>query len=273
MCLIFDPNGHKYSSIDLFDKTDWLSASRISGMFKKPFDSEKVALRSSQKKTSKWYGISPKDILEYWRLENLRSTDLGTGYHEKEEAKLLGLTHVFRYGKDLPIIRSIWENGVKVAPNQKLVDGIYPEHLTFLKWVGICGQFDEIIVADGVVYVDDHKSNKDLMKPPFVNWEGVTEKLLPPLMHLDACKIVECSIQLSLGMYMVLRHNPQLKAGDMTINHITFEIESEDRFRYPIMRRDENGEPIVKNIEKIKVPYLKREVEIIIEHIKNKRNV
>lgn len=270
MAVKFHPDNHKYESIDIFNPIEWKSASKIPSMFKEPFKDD-MHIKSSNKKGGKWYGIAPQEILDIWKTENVRSTTLGTWYHEKEEAKLLGKTHDFRYGKELPIIRSIWENGWKIAPDQKLQDGIYPEHLAYLLSLGVCGQFDEIIVCDGVVYVDDHKSNKDLLKPPYKNWEGITKKMLPPLMHIEDSKLAEYSLQLSVGMYMVLRHNPQLKAGDMTLNHVTFEIEGENQYGYPITKLDENSEPILKGVEKLKVPYLKREVELMFEVIKQER--
>ena len=267
--LTFTEKDHKYTSVDLFDDTKWVSASRLAGMFREPFVAKEQALKSSNKKSSKWYGISPTEILDIWQAENVRSTILGDWYHKKEEAKLIGKETELQYGKELPIFRPIWENGVKLALDQKLVDGIYPEHLTYLQSVGACGQFDKIIVSEGYVHNHDHKSNKDLKKPAFVNWEGLTKKMLPPLMHLDDCKLVEYSLQLSIGVYMVLRHNPQLKPGELILNHCTFEIEAEDKYGYPIMKL-ENGEPILKGVEQIKVPYMKREVELMFEYLKRR---
>lgn len=270
MAVKFYPENHKYESIDIFNPIEWKSASKLASMFKEPFDSE-MHIKVSKNKKSKWYGLAPSEIQEHWKTENVRSTTLGTWYHEKEEAKLLGKTHDFRYGKELPIIRSIWEDGWKIAPDQKLTEGIYPEHLAYMSSVGVCGQFDEIIVCNGLVHNDDHKSNKDLKKPPFKNWDGTYKKMLPPLMHMEDSKLAEYAIQLSVGVYMVLRHNPQLQAGDLTLNHVTFEVSGENQFGYPIIQLDSNNEPIVKDVEKLKLPYLKREVELIFEVIKQER--
>jgi hypothetical protein len=267
----FHPDNHIYRSIDPLDDTQWRSASKLAGAFKEIFDGPAVAASSSLKKSSKWFGVPPEEILQIWQNENVRSTTLGTWYHEKQEQQLLGAATAVRYGHELPIFRPVWVDGWKVAGDQKLVDGIYPEHLAFVKSAGACGQFDEIIVADGFVNVDDHKSGKDIKKPAFKSWNGAVKKMLPPLAHLDDCKLVEHSLQLSIGMYMVLRHNPQLKPGTMTLNHITFELEGEDKYGYPIMRLDSNEEPIVKDVEKIQVPYMKREVELIFDRIKQKQ--
>jgi hypothetical protein len=268
MSVVFYPETHRYESVDLFNKIKWKSASKISGMFKKAFDPIKTAEKCSGNKKSKWYGLTPEEILQYWQMENLRSTTLGTWYHEKEEAKLNGLETIWRYNKELPIIRSDWKDGVKHAPNQKLTDGVYPELLVYLESAGICGQFDDPTIVDGYVHIDDHKSNKDLKKPAFVNWEGMKEMMLPPLSHMENTKLNEYSLQLSIGMYIILRHNPRLKPGTLTLNHVTFEIEGYNRFEYPIMKLDEKGEPILKGVEKIEVPYRKSEVEVIIKWLK-----
>lgn len=271
MAVKFYTEGHRYESIDLTNPIKWFSASKIPTLFKKAFDSKVMALNCSTSKRSKWYGIPADEILNYWTAENVRATTLGTWYHEKEEQKLLNVEFIERYGKKLPIIRPVWENGCKIAQNQKLTDGVYPELLAYLLSVGACGQFDDVTVCDGYVYVDDHKSNKDLKKPAYVNWEGLTERMLSPLLHLEATKLNEYALQLSIGMYMILKHNPLLKPGPMTLNYVSFEVESQDRFGYPIMKLDVNNEPILKSVEKIQVPYLKREVELMFEFIKRQR--
>jgi hypothetical protein len=268
--VLFYPETHTYKSADIFDQIEWVSASKLAGMFKKPFDGPATAAKCSLNKKSKWYGLSPEEILGHWEAENKRSTTLGTWYHEKEEARLNGLTTLSYKGTELPIIRSEWENGVKISPSQKLGDGVYTELLLYLKSAGACGQFDRVNIYNGIVDIDDHKSNKDLKKPAFKNWEGKIEKMQPPLMHLENCKLVEYGLQLSIAMYIILRHNPQLRAGEMFLNHVTFETEGENKFGYPIMKMD-NGEYIIKDIEKVPVPYLKREVELMFEFIKRKR--
>lgn len=272
MCVIFKPENHIYESVGTLNKINWVSASKLAGLFKKKFDGAETAKKVTKKKNSKWFGIPPDEILNYWQMENLRSTTLGTWYHEKEEAKINGLKTLPRYNKELPIVPSIWKDGVKYAPDQKMKEGVYLEHLAYLESAGVCGQWDDVTVADGFVYVDDHKSNKDLKKPAFINWEGITEMMSSPLLHLENTKLIEYSLQLSIGMYIILRHNPILKPGKMILNHVTFEIQGEDRFGYPIMRLDSNNEPIVKDVEKIEIPYRKREVEIMFQWLKEKNN-
>jgi len=270
VALYFEEKGHRYTSIDITDQIKWISASRIASIFKKPFNAPDQALKASTNKKSKWYGIPQNEILTIWENENLRSTTLGTWYHEKEEARLNGLSSLNYKGVELPIFRSVWDDGKKFAPDQKLINGVYTELLVYLRSVHMCGQFDRVNVYNSIVDIDDHKSNKDLKKPAYVNYEGRSERLLSPLFHLEATKLVEYAIQLSAGMYMILRNNPQLKPGVLTLNYVTFEVDSEDQFGYPIMKVDDNNEPIIKGIEPIQVPYLKREIELILEYLKEK---
>ena len=268
MAVKFYTEGHRYESVDIFDSIKWYSASKIPSLFKKKFDAEETAKKVSVNKKSKWYGLPPQTVLDIWQAENLRAITSGTWYHEQEEKELLSYKSLNYKGFELPIIPPVWENACKVAQNQKLTDGIYPELLVYLLSAGTCGQFDRVNVYNKTVDIDDHKTNKDLKKPAFINWEGISEKFLSPLAHLEATKLNEYALQLSIGMYMILRHNPLLKPGKQTLNYVSFEVESEDEYGYPILKL-ENGKPIVKEIEKIEVPYMKREVELMFDFIKN----
>ena len=51
---------------------------------------------------------------------------------------------------------------MKKAPDQKLADGIYPEHMTYLKSASLCGQADRIEVINGKVNIYDYKTNKEI---------------------------------------------------------------------------------------------------------------
>jgi hypothetical protein len=54
----------------------------------------------------------------------------------------------------------------------------------------------------------------------------------------------------------------------LVIEHVKFEIEDEDQYGYPIYKKDENGNFIVKEIEEIELPYLKKEVHTITNWLK-----
>ena len=50
--------------------------------------------------------------------------------------------------------------------------------------------------------------------------------MLPPLSHLDACNYNDYALQLSVYMYIMLKHNRSLEKGVIQMDHVEFEIES-----------------------------------------------
>lgn len=266
MSVIFKPQNHKYESIDSNEGIEWTSVTSFISKYKKPFDALTVAEKSSKSKKSKWYGMSVQDILQAWENESTRAIDQGNWYHNQREADLLELNTIERHGCILPIIRPIITDDVKYAPSQKLQEGMYPEHFVYLKSAGICGQSDLVEVAKGYVNITDYKTNKEIKKESYVNWEGVSQKMLTPVSHLDDCNFWHYALQLSTYMYIILKHNPRLKPGKITIHHVLFYTEGTDKFGNPITKLDEQGEPMVKKIVPYDIPYLKNEVINLIKH-------
>jgi len=136
-----------------------------------------------------------------------------------------------------------------------------PEHFLYLPSMKIAGQSDKVTVAGGRVDILDYKTNKEIKTQGFKNYEGITQKMLFPVNHLDDCNLNHYTLQLSIYMYVILKHNPLLRAGNLTLQHIIFEEEfDKDPYGYPIYTKDEHGNPIIKNIVQYKLPYLKDEV-------------
>jgi hypothetical protein len=272
MSIIFNSDDHSYRSNDGLE-INWISVTTLVSHFKKPFDAKKIAEKVSKKKNSKWYGIEPKIIQQIWTNEADRSTTLGTWYHNQREADLCSLASIEREGITVPVFKPTeLNNGVKIAPSQKLESGVYPEHMVYLKSAGICGQSDLVEVVNGHVNIIDYKTNKEIKKESYVDWEGKSEKLLPPLDTLDDCHFYHYALQLSIYMYIILKHNPKLKPGKIFIHHITFEIEKEDEWGYPIVKLDDNKEPIINKVNPIAVPYLIDEVTAIIHYLHDNKH-
>jgi hypothetical protein len=259
MSIVFNAADHSYKSIDAED-INWISVTSLVSNFKLPFDGKAVANRVTKSKKSKWYGIPPEKILQLWQAEADRAVTLGTYYHNQREADLCSLSSIEREGIPIPVYSPIEEGTLKKAPEQKLTDGIYPEHMVYLKSAGICGQSDLVEVINGKVNIIDYKTNKEIKTESFKNWEGISEKLLAPLNHLDDCNYNHYSLQLSIYMYIILKHNPKLKPGKIYIHHILFEEEGKDEFGYPITKYTSEGDPMVKDVIQMEVPYLKDEV-------------
>jgi hypothetical protein len=271
MSVIFKAENHKYESLDPNDRIDWVSVTKFVSQFKQPFDPVKQSIKSSKNPRSKWYGMKPEDIQAQWVKEADRAVTAGSFYHDQRESDLTSIETIQRSGVNIPIIKPIWEGGVKHAPDQKLTEGIYPEHFVFLKSAGICGQSDRVEVIKDTVDIIDYKTNKEIKIAGFTNWEGKVTKMLGPCEHLDDCNFNHYALQLSTYMYIILKHNPRYRAGKMWLHHIIFEKEGEDKFGNPINKKDARGEPIVKTVVPYEVPYLKSEVIAMIDYTKTNK--
>jgi hypothetical protein len=173
-----------------------------------------------------------------------------------------------REGVTIPIFKPTEvKEGVKLAPSQKLEPGVYPEHMVYLRSVGICGQSDLVEVVNGKVNIIDYKTNKEIKMESYVDWEGKSEKLLPPIDNLDDCHFYHYALQLSIYMYIILKHNPKLKPGKIFIHHVSFEVETEDNWGYPVTKKDANGEPVLKEVKPLALPYLFEEVQTIMHYL------
>jgi len=273
MALIFKPEFHQYQSIDPSEKIDWLGVTTFVSHFKQSFDPVKQATRSSNNVRSKWYGISPEEIQSIWKGEGDRSTTLGTWYHNQRESDIMEFETMERHGVTVPIVKPIIIEGIKYAPDQKLQNGIYPEHLVYLKSAGICGQSDRVEVVNRLVSISDYKTSKEIKLEGFTNWEGRTTKMLYTLDHLDDCHIVHYGLQLSLYLYMILKHNPQFIPGKLVIDHVIFEEEARDKYNYPIYKKDSSGNYVIKDLKHYPVPYYKSEVIAMINYLRDNRHL
>ena len=176
MSIIFNAEDHSYKSISTDENINWISVTTLISKFKNPFNAEKVAIKVSKKKNSKWYGIKPKKIQEIWNNESIRAMTLGTFYHDQREKDICSFSSIEREGFTIPVFAPKGEeDGIKIAPIQKLDPGVYPEHMVYLKSAGICGQADLVEVVDGKVNIIDYKTNKEIKTKSFKNWEGKSE--------------------------------------------------------------------------------------------------
>jgi hypothetical protein len=171
-------------------------------------------------------------------------------------------------GVIIPIVPPVPEiNNLKHAPSQKLDPGVYPEHMVFLKSVGICGQSDLVEVVNDKINIIDYKTNKKIDTESYKNWDGISDKLQHPVSHIDDCNFNHYALQLSIYMYIMLKHNPKLKPGKMFIHHVTFELDGEDEYGYPITKYDDGGDPVIKQVIPMEMPYLKEEVIAILKNL------
>jgi hypothetical protein len=269
----FIEDGHSYNNIDPNDNFEWVSVTKLVGQFKEPFDGPNVAEKCSKGKNPKYKGKSPKEILAMWDKENKRATNLGSWYHNQRERAILDCNTITREGIELPIISPLVEGKVKIAPEQSLIEGLYPEHFVYLRSASICGQADRVEIVGDRVDVYDYKTNKEVKTRGHEFWDGTRKMMLGPLKHLEDCEINHYALQLSIYMYIILKHNYNLNPGIMQIHHVEFEIDEYDKNGFPIHALDPIGEPIVKTVNRIDLPYLKKEVINILKWLKENKQI
>lgn len=273
--IIFTEKDHSYVGGDI----QWKSATSLLKYFEEPFN-DSVADACSAKKTSKWYGIPPDEIRKAWKDKSERALSMGSWYHKKFENELCSATSCVKYGQNLEVVPSLkLESGLGVmAPDQKLKDNsIYPEHLCYLKSAGVCGQADLVEVVNKVVNIEDHKTSETIDRNSVLLFDKVSKerkpkKMLGPLSHLEHCNSVEYSLQLSIYMYIILKHNFLYKPGKLTINQIIFEESGKDKYGDRIIRCDKEGNPIVKDVVKHSMDYMKSEVKAMFDYYQEIRN-
>lgn len=264
MKLRFIEEGHKYESRPA---RDWTSATTVVEKFVPEFDDKDQAERSSQNERSKWYTMSVESILKLWDTENKRSTDCGSWFHNLMESKALAAKCKLHRGKMLNVIPPIMKSGYKLAPAQELEDGIYPEHFMFDEESGICGQSDLVYVCDGVVDIDDYKTNKEIKTRGYGYQYDNPQMMLGLMKHVEDCNFNHYALQLSIYMKLILLKNPHLKPGRMRICHITFENNGYDEYEFPILKRTEDGGYVPSGKKWYTVPYMEKEVNKIFKKL------
>lgn len=271
MSVIFKTDNHTYESQDPNENIKWISTTKFIELFKNEFDPVAVSKKCSINKKSKWYKFPPEDIQQIWKNETERAKIAGDFYHLQREQDVLELSTINRCGRPIPVISPIYDGNIKIAPVQQLVEGIYPEHFVYLKSAGICGQSDRVEIVDDCINVFDYKTNKKIDKESFKNWEGISKKMLNPISHLDDCNFNHYSLQLSMYAYIIMKHNPTLKIGKLILQHVIFDKEGDDKYGYPIFKKDANGNYIVKDTVPYECPFFKNEIRNMINwYLENK---
>lgn len=268
MKVTFKEEGHLYES---FPAVSWTSVTKVVEMFCPEFDERKQALLSSQNERSKWYGIPVNKILHLWEVERDRSTEAGSWFHHKMEIKAIKTGSKVHRGKTINVYESPFVDGIKVARDQELKDGIYPEHLIYNEKIGVCGQSDLVFVSDGYVDISDYKTNKEMKLNAYGHQFGNPQRMLIPVNNLEDCNFYHYALQLSIYMKLILMKNPALKPGKLELIHITFELEKYDEYGFPVLKSDKNGY-IVKEIKKYNAPYLEKEAVAVLKVMYQKNN-
>jgi len=243
------------------------------GHFKESFDEVGMAEKCSKKTTGKYAGKTPEEILEIWRMERNRSTALGSWYHNQREGDMLQFGTVTRNGVVLPIVPPDIRKGIKYAPNQKITNGVYPEHFVYLRSASVCGQADRVEVVNHRLDVYDYKTNKEVKERGYEFWNGSRKMMTGPLRHLEDCEKNHYALQLSVYMFIMLKVNYNLIPGKIEIHHVEFEVEKLDENGFPVYAKDAKGDPVVVKVNRIELPYLKKEVILMFKWLKKNKEM
>lgn len=238
---------HKYESI-VPDNRVWRGVTTALKSWKEQFPANKTQ-ECSVNPNSPWFAIEPNEIQRIWDEERNRSTKLGKWYHELREKELCC--------KNMsPVV-----DGWKYALPQQLENGVYPEMIVYHPEYNICGQSDRVECVDNVINVGDYKTSKVVKTRGFKG-----KKMLKELSHLEDCELTSYTLQLSIYLRILLYHNPHMRPGKLTIEHVKFKINKYDRWGYPIHQKTKDGGFIVEDITYIDCAYLEKEAEIIMKN-------
>jgi len=195
-----------------------------------------------------------EEVKALWKAENLKSIERGLKFHKMMEDALLLDGVVTKEDKVLNVHNSIVEDGAKHSYSLKLDEGVYPEIIIYIDSLQLAGQADYVEVHNDRINIIDYKSNKEIKFEGFKDWKGKEESLLGPLKDLGNCNYNIYCLQLNTYMYMLLKHNPKLKIGEMKLSHALF---------------DENDEFL--ELKEYQVPNMQKKVKQMLEYwTKNK---
>jgi hypothetical protein len=263
----FIENSHRYL---LEDGSELISVSAFTEKFKKKVDWNTIAKRVAAKESKTGKATTAQDILKKWERKRDLAANIGTIYHNIREQQIINSENPIFY--DVPCSKQECEhtNGLKYSiPINKLKNNtVYPELMIYDIDSMICGQADKVIVANNKINIWDYKTDAEIKFQAFSSKWVEPAKLLPPLSHLDDCNGIIYSIKMSLYMYLLWKSNKGiLKPGDIIIEHVHLQRDPNDD-NIPILV---NGKPVVKKIEKIQLPYRKKEVMEMLETLKIKK--
>lgn len=207
--IVFYDDTHKY----LIDGKEAISATKLLGMFKKPFDTEFWAAKKAAQE-----GITKEEMKARWELKSRISTEKGTAVHSYIENRLSN--KVFPYpAKE---ISAVFEGADPVRP---LYDKILPLAERFVSDIrgkmipikselvvgdaeyGLCGMIDQVFYNKKSKQLElwDWKTNKEIST-------SSQYKLQAPLSNLDDSELTVYSLQLNLYKH-IIEKNTNLKFG------------------------------------------------------------
>jgi hypothetical protein len=263
----FKDSSHQYFTQD---GKELISVSKFAEKFQPFVDWKKIAVNNAAKERKNGNNITSKQLLAKWANKGKLSSTSGTLYHNIREQELINNSNTVFYNVSCEAKHCITDEEYKysLSINQLENNRVYPELMIYDLDYMICGQADKVIVTNDTIHVWDYKTDVEIPFKGFSNQWTKPRKLLPPISHLDDCKGNIYSLKMSTYMYLLWKANKgRFKPGELIIEHIHFKREG-DYNNQPIM---ENGKHVVDRIDKILVPYRKKEVIEMLDTLKTKQ--
>lgn len=192
------------------------------------------------------FDVIQKRILNSWVLKQETSKKRGIDNHKELEKQF----------KITPSIKEELGNSLVTTDTteyKEFISGLYPEfkiNFEYSDKLKIIGRADLVAInsEDKLFSIIDHKWSKKLThKGHFIQDVKTTEKMLYPLNGLENCNFNHYALQLSLYAYMLENLHLSYSIHKLLINHFD----------------EKNNNTVVQ------VPYLKKEVELLLKSINN----
>lgn len=192
--------------------------------------------------------LKAQEYVDKWETTKNEACERGTAYHLGQELAAYGGTnkYVKKYtdpNKSYPCKKNDFDLSRE--------NGIYPEYL--IHWsteddeLKIAGQVDLLIKGGNKLSILDFKTNREIKTSSFFDRsKGKNKKMLYPLNDLDDCNFYHYAMQLSTYAWMLQKNEPKFRIKELVLLHY-----------------DHDG-----NEKEYPVPYLKMEVENMVNHFK-----
>lgn len=195
-----------------------ISTTGLISQYEQEFDSDTISQQVADKR-----GISQKEVLKEWRIENLHSTIKGSMIHEFAQSLWEGKEYKFDYSnvpKEIDLDRL--KNDIKKLIPQAI--NFYNDYKDMYELIGCeiylgdedydeCGATDQMMLNKytGGITIIDYKTNKKIEYESYKH-----KKMLIPLHKFDDCNHVHYSFQ--LGDYKFkFEKNTKLKVEETFI--------------------------------------------------------
>ncbi len=260
----FIEESHQYISED---DRELISVSAFTERFKNKVDWKAIAHKVALKKTRLGEPTTKEEVLAKWERKRDLAATIGTNYHSFREMDAHDTPNFYDIKCDVEFCPVIDNHKWSLAINQLKNNTEYRELMIYDMDYMICGQADKVIVVNKKINIWDYKTDAKIDFKAFSSKWVDPAYLLPPLSHLEECNANIYSIKMSMYMYLLWKSNRGLlKPGDIILEHIHLKRDP-DNDNLPVLV---DGKPVVLKIERIKLPYRKKEVMDMLATIKTK---